>query len=179
MSDWLKSTRNKAVVILASLVLAGTWAANLFVLGPSSKQSRVLKLEREKESHKKGFLESITSMQAAIERHEGRLAPESDPSWLIEYVNRTAGEAGLALNSVSPLDREKRGHFVKYPVLIESVCTYRQLGEFLSRIESDAKFIKVHKISAQSLSAPAEGAPLEASVTLTAFSDPASQANVK
>ena len=106
-----------------------------------------------------------------VDRHHEHLAKNTDISWLIDVINENAQSSGLSLGSVTPLNAEREGYYIRLPVGIESKCTYRELGEFVSRIESVSPIVKFDRVTAEALTETGPGGEtMNLSLVLSTFS---------
>ena len=66
---------------------------------------------------------------------------------LIQTINQIAQQSGMTLSSVTPIEAEKQDTTIQYSLLIESDCTFHELGRFISKIESYEKFLKIGEMN--------------------------------
>ncbi len=118
------------------------------LLKPMAEQVKKLSVSRSNEIERNKYFNTIAEDERKLLSYKKFLSKTQDSSWLIDFVNRVAGEAGLSLGSVSPegagADLEA---YPKISLRIETHCGYHELGEFISRIESASTFIRINYIS--------------------------------
>lgn len=82
-----------------------------------------------------------------IEQYRKRLAPEPNPSWLVNEVLAMGEQAGLQVTTISQEVPQELPQFTRLAVDLEFTTSYHQLGTFLSRIEgADRFFIRVESL---------------------------------
>ena len=147
---WLKDTRHKIIVMTAVIFLLGAVAGKRFLIGPDFKTLKDIANQMTAENHKEEALKRLLDLDSRIKSYDRYFAKTDDSSWLIETVNRLAKESGVVLVSLTPLQPEAGESLGKLVLRVEALCGYHELGNFASRIESEAYFVKISEVQAQS-----------------------------
>lgn len=132
-----------ALIVIAAAVFG--WNG---LLKPKAELIGKLAVSRANEIERNKYFNSIAEDERKLLAYKKYLSKTQDSSWLIDFVNRVAGETGLSLGSVSPegagADLEA---YPKISLRIETHCGFHELGEFISRIESAPTLIRINYIS--------------------------------
>lgn len=150
IAEWLKDTRHKIIVMMAVIFLIGGAIGKHFLIDPDMKASKDLAAQIKEEIKKEETLKRLLSIDVKIKGYDKFAAKTDDASWLIQIVNASAKESGVALVSMAPQQVETGENFSKLVLRVEARCSYHELGKFVSRIESDSHFIKIADLNAQS-----------------------------
>ncbi len=170
MGAWLKDTRHKIIVMTAAIFLLGAITGKRFLIDPDFKTLKNLANQITAESHKEEALKAILNLENKIKSYERYSSKTDDSSWLIETVNRLAKESGVAVMSLTPQPTETGESLNKLVLRVEALCGYHELGNFASRIESEARFIKISEVKAQSRTgSQASGQVLTVTMSIAAY----------
>lgn len=162
------------LVITLVLLLIGFVVGFQFIYLPKMEAIRSLE-ELQKEEEEKGVLsDEVTKLEKQLVSYEKRLFPKGKEE--IELLNRVreiASDTGVRVTSIIPQEvRDKRKRtYQKFLLTISFAGTYHHVGDFVSKIESSEK---VMKIDALEFSVPHKGENplLECDVTLSIASIP-------
>ena len=143
--------------------------ARNIVVEPFSRQMKKLNLDRENVYSKQQFLQSIPVLEKKMDIYKHSIADNSEISWFIEELNKMAKQSSILLISITPMGDENKGDFQKSTMKIETQCAYHELGDFVSRIESSSRFIKISGFHAEILRQQSADKNIKASVLVSFF----------
>ena len=86
-------------------------------------------------------LSQAAPLQTQIAAYSNQLSKTKEPDWMIQTVQKAAGDAGLSLVAVTPQDFIKEGDFEKLFLSVEGDGSYHQVGKFMEVIENHTPFI--------------------------------------
>lgn len=170
--DFLQGTKNRQIVVAVLVVLAFGVIGWRFFIGPDLKKMVKLKAQQRVSLSQAQSLTGISQLKEKIASYQGRFIDNSnDISWLIEDVNRMAGESGVGLISVGSQQMREMANFTKTSLQIEALCTYHELGTFISRIENSERLVKISSLKAGKMTKGKEdtGAELRVLMTLSVY----------
>lgn len=107
------------------------------------------------------------ALQAKLGEYEKRLSREKEIPLLLENLSNIARSSGVKIQSITPLSRSQaykndnhdKGETVyqEVPIAITAASGYHELGDFVSTLESDKRFMQVSDIKVKaSRSMPAK-----------------------
>ena len=168
---WLKDTRHKIIVMTALIFLLGALAGKHFFIDQDFKTLKDISVQMTAEKQKEETLKHIQDLDNKIKSYEKYFVNTEDGSWLIENVNRLAKASGVALVSMTPQQAEAGEDIGKFVLRLEARCGFHELGKFVSGIESEARFIKISEVSAQSAmgAEASSGKKMTVTMSLTAY----------
>ena len=170
MESWFKDTRHKIIVMTAVIFLLGAMVGRRFFIGPDFRTLKDLANQITAESHKEEALRRLSDLDNKIKSYDKYFAKTDDSSWLIETVNRLAKESGVVLVSLTPMQPEAGEGLDKLVLRVEALCGYHELGNFASRIENEAHFVKISGVEAQSQTgSQASGQKLAVTMAIAAY----------
>lgn len=88
----------------------------------------------------------VASAIITLEEPRQRLALRPDSTWLLQEVGKLAEEAGIQVASMTPRPPQPRGEATFLSVLLQFTASFHELGQFLNRIESHERFIRVDRV---------------------------------
>ncbi len=143
IGDLPPDTRRKVLLACVGLGAVALLITRNLVLEPHAKVMRVINSQTTLERQKKDLLITIGSIDAQVSGYKDALSGSRETSWLIEELNKMASASEVTLTSAEPGNKEKTGDYQRLTLRLEARGPYHALGEFLSRIESAPRFIKV------------------------------------
>ena len=95
----------------------------------------------------------IEEMRGKLSRYKKKLSTKREISSLLKRLSEIAKDSGVKILSVKPYPAVAGAQqnmvssaYQKYPISIEAVCGYHQLGVFLNELESADTFMRVSDI---------------------------------
>lgn len=152
-----------AVIIMLVLVVANS------IFRSQSRRIEGLKAKVAEEREKNRLLIEIGEMVEEIDSYQPRIPLERDVDWLRMEVIRMANESGVKIISITPRSPEKRHLYTRLAVEMEVECGYHQLGEFVSKLESSKRFIKIDSLNLEAGGATGAERIAKASITVSTF----------
>lgn len=138
---------NKMVVVLAGVfVLAVVFGNNMFIQ-PFFKKSASVKVTYDQEKNKKALVDEISAIRAHISEFKSKFVSRKEVSNLIQELSEMAMKSGLDLSAVSPGKSEIQVDYEKTILSLQATGNYHQLGDFVSRVESDPRFLKIESLN--------------------------------
>ena len=139
---------NRKKLLLISVVIifiALRVASSIF--RSQAARSQKLKARVAEERDKNRALAGIGKVEKEIASYQPRIVPERNDEWLRRSVTDMAGQSRVEIVSISPQAPDDKGVYVRLPLRLEVECEYHQLGDFISKMESSEKFIKVDALN--------------------------------
>ena len=93
----------------------------------------------------------ILQLNERIDYYEKRLPDEKEIPSVLEYLSEAAKRMDVRITEIKPVEQDKDeiSQFTLYykaPILLKAECGYHQLGRFLNRLESAARFMKINDL---------------------------------
>jgi len=166
----LNKMKGKSLILTVGLWGVGFFIGMNFIVSPGIGQIKKIRQEKELETKKAVVLEDIAALQTKNKRYRPMLSESQEVSWLIEALNQMAQASSIALTSVTPLAAEPVAGFKRIPVRIQTAGNYHQIGDFVSRVESESHFIKIDSVEMENTSENVKkGRPMRLSMVLSVF----------
>lgn len=166
--------KNSLIATLVILALGFLAGFNLIYL-PGMKQLRALEATAKEEQLIGQLYDEVKTLKKKVTAYaERRFTPGKEEIELLNRVREIADETQVRVISMMPEQRreKKRGKkgYEKFSLTLHLEGSYHQLGEFISKIENEAKFIKIDFLQF-SAETPREGSHyLVCRLTLSIFS---------
>ena len=140
--------RKDAIIFLLIVILAfmiGNNVLNKIYLNKID----ALKMQIENEKKKNDVLAIIAIVDKKLEKYQKRSFSSAEITQLLDTVSELAEQSNVEIETFNPLPTEYKEHHVELPLMLPIRCGYRQLGKFLSLIESNMEFIRVEELGMQ------------------------------
>ncbi|MBN1353895.1 MAG: type 4a pilus biogenesis protein PilO [Candidatus Omnitrophica bacterium] len=131
--------------------------AKLFVLIPKARKlNNEIRLLKNELSYKNKFISKHDLLAGELGKYEKTLSREKEIPMLLENLSKKAKESGVRILGITPLGGElghqgdmaqsKTGVYQEVPILISAQSGYHELGNFISRLENDERYVQVMDI---------------------------------
>ncbi len=144
-----ESVQKKLLFLIVSLLLAGFMLANNIIVSPFVSKLKSLYSEQTGINYKRQLVQEIGGLDKKLGSYKSSFPENKQVSWFIEELNKMAEQSSVSLTSIAPVNDENRGDYQKSIMKLETQCTYHELGDFVSRIESSSRFIKISGFRAE------------------------------
>lgn len=151
-----KKTRDKLIIVLAAITLLAVVIAWTRIIQPANVTLIGIQTEKTSEKRRQDLIRELIALRGKVDSYQIRFSPTKEAAWLIGELNRMADESGVVLQSAAPIGQDEKGGYSKITIRVEAKASYHQLGDFISRIESAPKFIKVLILRAEKPTNPEE-----------------------
>lgn len=135
-------------VLLIGIVIAlfSLWYGVNKIYGPTMKAIKQTKMDVSQEGVNADILRRLALLQGKTEACKGVFAKGADMPWLVDKITNAANESRFNIISLDsrPLVRLKQ--FLYSSANVTAKGTFNELGDFISKIESYDKFIRVEKL---------------------------------
>ncbi|MCM8765355.1 MAG: type 4a pilus biogenesis protein PilO, partial [Candidatus Omnitrophica bacterium] len=127
-----------------------------FIYQPQTQEVKNLLKTLDEEYEKNRIFFEINKLKEDLEKltMEELLKNEKDLSWLLGKISETFKSLNIELLSLEPQPLERGAYYTRIPVRVRTVCSYHNLGELISRLESLDKFIDVGYLEIKTLKEP-------------------------
>ena len=140
------------IIILTSILIVGTLAIGaVFIYMPFLNKSKYLRDEILRERERNILTGKIRGLGKHLKIYEERVPNGRSVSWLLNDVSEMATKEYVDISSIKPGAPEDRGQYTKLYVVMDIICTYHQLGRFVSRVESSEKFLRIESVDMKRL----------------------------
>ncbi len=156
----------KVAAVCAAIVLLGSLLGWNLLIKKDLAELAIFEKKKSIEPQKQQKTTLIQSHLDKIKTYDSYLSPSTEVSWAVEAITSMANNAGLSVTSMSPMDPENGVYLDKLLLKIEADCGYHELGDFVSRLESYSKFLKISRLS---LKRSKTGSELKASMVIAIF----------
>lgn len=176
MSKSAISTEQKQLILTLLVFLGGGFIGWRAIIASDLEAHNKLLAAGQDEIKKQALMVEIKELEnqnVAFTRE--KFLDTSEVSWLVKAINAIAKDSGVVISSVTPLETERGKDYQKLMLKIETQCSYHALGDFVSKIESYPKLIKLSAINLRprtvnSLgSSQSAGGLLDVSISVSAF----------
>jgi Tfp pilus assembly protein PilO len=151
-----KKTRDKLIIALAGIAILTFAIAWNRIIQPANATLLSIQTEKASQKRRQDLIRDLIALQKKVDSYHIRFSPTKEATWLIGELNRMADESGVVLQSAAPVGQDEKGGYDKITIRVEAKASYHQLGDFMSRIESAPKFIKVLILRAEKPANPEE-----------------------
>lgn len=140
---------------------------------PKMEALRVLQEKQREEEERMALTDEMTVLEEKIASHQEHLiTPGKEELELLNRVRDIAEESNVRVISMTPIrEREKRKRYQKFSLQISFQATYHLLGDFVSKIESSEKIMRIESLEFLPRGMANE-LPLECTMTLSIFTLP-------
>ena len=88
----------------------------------------------------------VADLYRQIEQYRKRLAPQPDPSWLVNQVAAFGEQSGLKFSTIDREAPQELSQYTRLAVTLQFSATYHQLGLFLDQVERAQYFFRVERL---------------------------------
>ena len=142
-----RSPKEKILILAVIYLLIGSFLAWNIILKSHQAKIRGVGISRSAEADKERLLKQVSATQTKIGTYRKVFSEKNETSWLIDEINRMAGESGLTLLSVDPAPvSDRTENYQKLSVRIETTGSFHQLGNFVSQTENHPVMIRVSNV---------------------------------
>lgn len=138
--------KRKDILVVIGVILLTVIIGNNFIYQVQKRKMSYLEGEIKEEEAKNRLVEEIVLSDKRISFYKKRLPLQRDVSWLMRRISQLAKDARIEVVSLKPKELDRQEGYIRIPLEIKVRCSYHELGEFLSNIESSAKFIKLDSL---------------------------------
>ena len=140
ISERLKNQMALSGAMAAAVAAFAGWA---FIANPANHKLSLLGRQITQEQKKITVAEEIIGLKRNLQGFYDKLSPTKDPSWLVGEVNGIADASHLSISSITPAGITEKGDYAKVTVRMELRGAFHDLGDFIARIESMDRLVKV------------------------------------
>ncbi len=134
------------VLLTGVVVLATAWIGLMLILPSGLQRLRAAKMILAEEQQKSQILGQLEAEQARVQPWQRRLSAGPNAEWLITETARLAREAGIRVTSMEPRTPIRFEGGSKLSVALSAECSYHELGQFLSFVESSMQLMMVEQV---------------------------------
>ena len=146
-----KKPASRLLIISAAMIVVTVFIGVVFIYMPFANKSKSLREEILRERDRNVLIGKIRAMGRHLKVYNKRVPQGRGVSWLISHISDIASKQKIEISSIKPGIPEDRGLYTNLHVVLDIACTYNQLGEFISKIESSEKFLRVESINMKRL----------------------------
>ena len=138
---------SKLTILTASVSIITIAIGWIFIYMPFANSNKSLRSEILYERDKNVLIGKIRAIDKHLKIYMKRVPKkERGVSWLISEVSEMASREDIEMTSITPSMPQEIENYTKFYVVIDIVCTYFQLGTFISYVESSEKFMKIEEV---------------------------------
>ncbi len=160
--------RKRIFVISAVIIMLALVVANSIFRSQLGRIER-LKAEAAEEHEMNRLLIEIGRAVAEIDSYLPRIPLEKNVDWLRREVTRIAAESEVKIVSITPRSPEKTALYTRLAIGMEVECGYHQLCDFVSKLESSKRFIKIDSLNLDVRRAVGKEGIARARITVSTF----------
>lgn len=138
---------NKIIILTLILVVVTVVTGVVVIYIPFLNKSKSIRADILRQKERNILAGNIRALGKHLKLYKKRIPVGRSVSWLLNEVSDMATKEGVEISSVKPGAPENRGRYTKIYVAIDAICTYGQLGRFISRVESSEKFLRMENIN--------------------------------
>ena len=143
----------KVIVPVVLIILTGMLTANSIYQTQAAKVKQAeAAITEEKKKH--SALKKIKEIEDKIKKYNPCLSDSADVNQFLEVINKTISGTDINLVSIKPLSFEEQAGYGFLRVVLKAICTYHQLGDFISKLENSKMFIKIDNIKFKLIDKP-------------------------
>ena len=147
--DNKKSQRqlDKSLILSVIVVIITIIIGIVFIIAPFVNKRKYLINEVLQEKERNVLIGKIRALNKHLKIYEKRVVTgDRDVSWLLAVVREIASTEKIEISSIEPGQPEDSGLYIKLYVALDTVSPYLQIGQFVSKIESHEKFLRIERI---------------------------------
>ena len=130
---------------LLAFAVAGILGYNVVYKGYQEKL-HLVHTQLAQEQATRDLQRDVAERYRQIEQYRKRLAPEPDPSWLVNQAAALGQQAGLKFATIDRETPQGLSQYTRLAVTLQFSATYHQLGMFLDRVERTQYFFRVERL---------------------------------
>lgn len=144
---------DKIAVLSGGIIIITLIIGILFIYIPFADKNKSLRNEILRERDRNILLGNIRAFGKYLKLYEKRISKGMDVSWLLADISDMASKESIEVSSITPGSPEDFKLYTKLYIVMDTISTYGALGNFISRIESSEKFLKIENIDIKRLDA--------------------------
>jgi len=144
-----------------------------FIYLPKVEELRLLEKRQKEEEDKKVLHDEMIRLSNRLNSYERQSIPTGkEEIELLNSVRDIAGDAQVGVISLVPQSTyaKRKRFFEKYSLTISFSGTYHHLGDFISMVENNDKFLKIDRLEFNTVQQQEAALPLQCYVTLSIYS---------
>ena len=146
-----KKKINKLTIINTAIIIVTLFTAVVLIYMPFLNKTKSLRQNILKERERNILVGKVRALGKHLKVYKKQIPQGRGVSWLISMVSDRASKEGIEVSSIKPGAPEDRDLYTKLHVILDTVSTYEQLGNFIARVESSEKFLRVESIDIKRL----------------------------
>ena len=146
-----KKKINKLAILSAVIIITTLFTAVVLIYLPYLNKAKSLRLEILKERERNILVGKVRALGKHLKVYKKQIPQARGVSWLISVVSDMASKEEIEVSSIKPGAPEDRELYTKLHVILDTLSTYEQLGNFIARVESSEKFLRVEDIDIKRL----------------------------
>lgn len=146
-----KKKINKTIILSAVIIIVSLFTAVVLIYLPFLNKTKTLRQDILKERERNILIGKTRALGKHLKVYKKQIPQGRGVSWLIALVSDAASKEGIEVSSIKPGAPEDRQLYTKLHVILDTISTYRQLGNFISKIESSDKFLRVENVDIKRL----------------------------
>lgn len=146
-----KKKLNKIAILSTTIIIVTLIIGIVVICVPFLNKNKSLRAEILHQRDKNVLIGKIRAISKHLRVYKKRVPEGRGVSWLLSEVSEMAEKEQIEVISIKPGTPETRTLYTKIYVTMEINSTYKQLGMFLSRVESSEKFMRVENIDTKRL----------------------------
>jgi len=123
----------------------------VFIYRPFLDSNKSLRDQILDERDKNILVGKISALDKHLNIYKKRIPEGRGVSWLLNTVSDIAAKGRIDVTYIKPGMPDDRGLYTQLHVVLDTVSTYHNLGQFISNIESSEKFLRVESIKMKRL----------------------------
>ena len=138
---------NKLLIVTAAIIVLTLFISVVFIYSPFADKNKSLRKDILRERDKNILVGKIKALGKYIDVYGKRIPESGGVSWLLGEVSDMASKENIEIASIKPGNPEDCGLYTKLFVVAEMTSTYSLLRNFIFRIESSEKFLKIESVN--------------------------------
>lgn len=145
--DFYLDVKKKIIIMTVIILMAASLAGYNFIYKANLEKASRINRKIQEAKKINSILSGIKTLQDAMGKYSGMQAESSDPGWFLSYIAAIANSCGVNINSIAPNKSSAYGKGIVLSAKMSFDIPYHRLGKFISKMESDSKFIKIELLS--------------------------------
>jgi len=141
------NTNKKLFIVTAVIIVLTLFVSIVFIYLPFEDKNKSLRKDILRERDKNVLVGKIKALGKYIDVYGKRIPESGGVSWLLGEVSDMASKEKIEIASIKPGNPEDCGLYTKLFVVAEINSTYSLLRNFIFRIESSEKFLKIESVN--------------------------------
>jgi len=141
------NVNNRLIIVTAVVMVVTLFISIVFIYVPFADKNKSLRKNILRERDKNVLVGKIKALGKYIDVYSKKIPESGGVSWLLGEVSDMASKERMEITSIKPGNPEDYGMYTKLFVIVDISSTYSLLRNFIFRVESSEKFLRIESVN--------------------------------